>query len=170
VSRGPTLRLATAADLPAVVAIYNHEVRSGVATFDTEPWTVEGQQAWLASHASERHPLVVAEADGAVVGWAALSPWSPRRAYARSAENSLYVHADHRGQGIGRALLEDLLRRARAAGIAVIIARIEASGTASLALHRALGFRPFGTMQRVGEKLGRILDVELLDLHLDGGA
>ncbi|HZP42668.1 MAG TPA: GNAT family N-acetyltransferase [Candidatus Binatia bacterium] len=165
----PTLRPAVDADLPAIVAIYNHEVRSGVATFDTEPWSVEGQRAWLAAHAtSERHPLLVAESEGDVVGWAALSPWSARCAYARAAEDSVYVRPGHRGRGVGRALLEELLRRARAAGLGVVIARIETSGAASLALHRALGFRPIGTMRRVGEKLGRILDVELLDLHLDG--
>lgn len=170
-SGAPTLRLATAADLPAIVAIYNHEVRNGVSTFDTDPWTVEGQQAWLAAHGEVhvRHPLVVAEADGVVVGWASLSPWSNRCAYARAAEDSVYVHADHRGRGVGRALLTDVLRRARAAGLGVVIARIESSGTASLALHQALGFRSFGTMRRVGEKFGRILDVELLDVHLDGG-
>ena len=89
-------------------------------------------------------------------------------AYARAAEVPVYVHQDHRGRGIGRALLAALVARGRADGLGVLLARVEASGRASLALHRALGFRPIGTMRRVGEKLGRILDVELLDLHLDG--
>lgn len=164
----PVIRLARLDDLPAIVAIYNHEVAHGVATFDTEPWSVDGQRGWLAAHASPQHPLLVADQSGTVGGWASLSPWSTRCAYARAAEVSIYVHQDHRSHGIGRALLGELIARARAAGLGVLLARIETSGTVSLALHRALGFRSFGTMRRVGEKLGRILDVELLDLHLDG--
>ncbi|TMA47656.1 MAG: N-acetyltransferase family protein, partial [Deltaproteobacteria bacterium] len=109
----------------------------------------------------------VAEESGRVVGWGSLSAWSDRCAYARAAEVSVYVHQDHRGHGIGRALLADLIARGRAAGLGVLLARIESSGAASLALHRALGFQPIGTMRRVGEKSGRLLDVELLDLHLD---
>jgi phosphinothricin acetyltransferase len=164
-----TVRPATPEDLPAIVAIYNHEVLHGVATFDTEPWTVEGQRGWLAAHAPPRHPLLVAEEDGCVLGWAGLSAWSSRCAYDRAAEVAVYVHQDRRGEGIGRALLSELLALGRAAGLGVVLARIEASGAASLALHRGLGFRSIGTMRRVGEKLGRVLDVELLDLHLDGG-
>jgi phosphinothricin acetyltransferase len=163
------IRLAEAADLEAIVAIYNHEVRNGVATFDTEPWTVAGQAEWLGSHDAVRHPVTVAEEHGAVAGWASLSAWSSRCAYARAAEVSLYVQAERRERGIGRALLSDLIARARRAGLAVLLARIERSGEVSLGLHRTLGFTSIGTMRRVGEKFGRILDVELLDLHLDGG-
>jgi len=163
------IRLAEAADLEAIVDIYNHEVRTGVATFDTEPWTVAGQGEWLRSHDAVCHPVTVAEDGGAVTGWASLSAWSSRCAYARAAEVSLYVHAERRGRGIGRALLSDLIARARQAGLAVLLARIESSGEVSIGLHRALGFASIGTMRRVGEKFGRILDVELLDLHLDGG-
>jgi phosphinothricin acetyltransferase len=164
------VRPATADDLPAIVAIYNHEVAHGVATFDIEPWTVDGQRTWLTAHASAVHPLLVAEGADGVIGWASLSPWSNRCAYARAAEVSLYVHQDHRRRGVGRTLLGELVARARAAGLGVLLARIETSGQPSLALHRAFGFGSFGTMRRVGEKFGRILDVELLDLHLDGGA
>ena len=162
-----TIRSACAADLPAVIDIYNYEVEHGVATFDTVPWTLEERAPWFAVHASPQHPLIVAEEDGRVLGWGSLSAWSDRCAYARAAEVSVSVHQDHRGRGIGRALLADLIARGRAAGLGVLLARIESSGAASLALHRARGFKPIGTMRRVGEKSGRILDVELLDLHLD---
>src|SRR5881397_1103955 len=147
-----TLRSACADDLPAVIDIYNYEVEHGVATFDTVPWTLEDRAPWFAAHASPQHPLIVVVESGRVVGWGSLSAWSDRCAYARAAEVSVYVHQDHRGHGIGRALLAELIVRGRAA---------------SLALHRALGFQPIGTMRRVGEKSGRLLDVELLDLHLD---
>ena len=162
-----TIRSARADDLPAVIDIYNYEVEHGVATFDTVPWTLEDRAPWFAAHASPQHPLIVAEESGRVVGWGSLSAWSDRCAYARAAEVSVYVHQDHRGHGIGRALLADLIARGRAAGLGVLLARIESSGGASLALHRAFGFQPIGTMRRVGEKSGRLLDVELLDLHLD---
>jgi phosphinothricin acetyltransferase len=163
------VRLATAEDLPAIVAIYNHEVHHGVATFDTEPWTTDGQRLWFATHDPTRHPLLVAAVDGRPIGWATLSVWSSRAAYTRTAETSVYVHQDYRGRGVGRALLAELVRRARAAGLGVLVARIESSGASSLALHRRLGFADIGTMRRVGEKFGRLLDVVLLDLHLDGG-
>ena len=80
----PVIRLARLDDLPAIVAIYNHEVAHGVATFDTEPWSVDGQRGWLAAHASPEHPLLVADQSGTVGGWASLSPWSTRCAYARA--------------------------------------------------------------------------------------
>jgi len=161
------LRSASPADLPAIVDIYNHEVLHGVATFDTVPWTVESRGPWLASHDPSRHPILIAEEDGTVIGWACLSPWSDRCAYARAAEVSVYVHPEHRGRGVGRALLAELVARARQASLGVLLARIEASGEASLALHRAIGFQHIGTMRRVGEKFGRLLDVELLELHVD---
>jgi L-amino acid N-acyltransferase len=167
-----TIRLAEVRDVDAINRIYDHEVRHGTATFDTEPMTREARLAWLAEHASARHPAIVAElGTGDVAGWACLSAWSPRCAYARAAEVSVYVDAGHQGRGIGRALLEELVGRARAAGLGVLLARISLeSGAASRALHASIGFATIGVMRRVGEKHGRILDVELMDLHLDGAA
>lgn len=157
------------ADLLAIADIYNHEVLHGTATFDTQPVDLLERRAWLASHQSARHPVVVAELNGTVVGWASLSPWSTRCAYARAAEVSVYVHRDHRGRGVGRALLGELVTRGRAAGLGVLLARVVAESEASRRLHQQLGFVRIGTMRRVGEKFGRILDVELLDLQLDAG-
>lgn len=162
------IRLALDDDLPAIADIYNDEVEHSAATFDTEPVDLEERRAWLAAHDPVRHPVVVAEVDGDVVGWASLSSWSQRCAYARAAEVSVYVHRDHRGRGLGKKLLIDLIERARAADLGVLLARISSGGgPASLRLHTSLGFQRIGTMRRVGEKLGKILDVELLDLHLD---
>ena len=163
------IRDATPADLPAIFAIYNEEVLHGTATFDTAPRLPGRDGAWLTDRDPGRHPVLVAEAGGEVVGWASLSPWSTRRAYDRTAEESVYVHAAHRGQGVGRALLDAVVERGRAAGIGVLVARIADAQPASVALHEAAGFRRFGTQRRCGEKFGRLLDVELMDLHLDGG-
>jgi len=163
-----SIRDATEDDLAGIFAIYDPEVLHGTATFDTECKTPAERVEWLRAHAEPRRPLLVAVCGGKVAGWASLSAWSERCAYARAAENSVYVAADARGRGIGRALLEELARRARAAGIAVLLARIVEGNPASLRLHRSVGFRTIGVMRRVGEKFGKVLDVELLELHLDG--
>lgn len=162
-----TIRDARAGDLPGIFEIYHEQVMHGTATFDTEPKDTAAQGAWFSAHARERYPILVAEEDGRVVGWARLYPWSDRCAYARSAENSVYVHKDARGRGVGRELMRALIARARGAGVCVLLARIAEGNPASVALHRAMGFEPIGTMRRVGEKFGRILDVELMQLHMD---
>lgn len=154
-------------DLETVNAIYNREVLESTATFDTVPMSPETRAAWFHEHQSPRTPAIVAEDDAQTLGWACLSPWSSRCAYARAAEVSVYVHHHHRGRGAGKALLAELVARASAAGLGVLLARVVAEQTASLRLHEALGFTRIGTMRRVGEKHGRILDVELLDRHLD---
>jgi phosphinothricin acetyltransferase len=165
----PPIRDATAGDLPGIFAIYDEQVLRGTATFETAVKSPAERREWFEGVPRGRYPVVVAEEDGAIVGWGRLQPWSPRAAYARTAEDSVYVRTDARGRGVGRAILEALLERARGAGIAVVVARIADGNPASTRLHEAAGFRPVGTMRRVGEKFGRLLDVAILDLHLDGG-
>jgi L-amino acid N-acyltransferase len=112
--------------------------------------------------------VTVAAAGDVVVGWASIGPWSPRGAYRRTGEVSVYVDSERRGAGIGGRLMEDLVARARdLPEIAVLLARIAQPNPPSAAIHEAAGFRSFGTQRRCGEKLGQILDVELFDLHLD---
>lgn len=164
----PFIRPATQDDLAGIFEIYDHEVLTGTATFETTPRSPAQRLEWLAAHSPDRYPITVCqESPGApVAGWARLYPWSPRPAYARTAENSVYVSRAHRARGIGRALLSDLVARARTAGIRVIIARIAEGNPASGRLHASAGFRPVGTLRRVGEKFGRILDVHILELQL----
>ena len=157
-----------AADLAAVCAIYNDEVAGGVATFDTEPREGDQARAWFDSHQNDSHPLVVLEIDGAIAGWACLTPWSPRGAYARTAEGSVFVGRAFRGRGLGALLLARIVELARAAGHRVVLGRIEASNVASRRMLEHGGFRSVGTMHAVGEKFGRVLDVELFELVLDG--
>jgi L-amino acid N-acyltransferase len=164
-----TVRDAVLGDLPAIFEIYNEQVLHGTATFDTEPREAGRDHGWLTDRDFARHPVLVAEADAAVVGWASLSPWSDRGAYARTAEGSVYVHVERRGVGIGKLLLSTLIERARAAGLRVIVARIAEANPASVRLFESSGFGHIGTQRRCGEKFGRVLDVELMDLHLDGG-
>lgn len=161
-----TIRAAVDGDLSAIADIYNREVRTGTATFDTQPVTLEERRAWLRGHDPARHPVIVAER-GQILGFASLSEWSNRCAYARAAEVSIYVHIDARGRGVGRRLLAGLIERARSGPIEVLLARIVAGSAASIRLHQSFGFGHIGTMRRVGQKFGKILDVELYDLHLD---
>jgi L-amino acid N-acyltransferase YncA len=161
------IRLASFDDLLAVSAIYDREVLHGTSTFDTEPRSPEAQQAWWTSHQNDFHPLLVAvDPPSTVLGWGCLSPWSPRGAYARTVEGSVFVHTDHRSRGVGRALLEAIVDRARAAGHRVVLGRIEASNEASRKMLSKLGFSSIGVMHAVGEKFGRVLDVELFELVL----
>src|SRR5688572_6598572 len=97
------LRRAELADAPAIAAIYNEAILTTVATFDVETKSVEDRIAWLAAH-DERHPVIVAEAQGQVIGYVCLSRWSDRRAYDDTAETSFYVKSEFRGQGVGRRL------------------------------------------------------------------
>jgi phosphinothricin acetyltransferase len=161
------VRDARLTDLEAINAIYNHEVATGTATFDTEPMSPERRRAWLEQHGTPNRPALVAAEGDAVLGWACLSAWSDRCAYARAAEVSVYVDHAHWRRGVGRALLQALIERGRAAGLGVLLARIAGDGGGSLLLHEAVGFHRFATMRRVGQKFGRILDVQMLDLHLD---
>ena len=120
----------------------------------------------MESH-DERHPVLVAEIDGAVVGWASLTRWSDRAAYDGTAETSFYVHSTHRGRGIGRKLQEALISEAQRLGFHTLIARITAGSGESLHLHETTGFTQVGVMKEVGHKFGKLLDVHILQKMLN---
>lgn len=157
----PTIRLATAADLPAINAIYNHFVLASTCTYQEEPATAAERAAWFEKH-TERYPVTVLSEGERVVGWGSLSPFHARSAYRFTAENSVYVHHEEHRRGYGRRLLADLLERAAAIGFREVIALISADQAASLGLHRAMGFVEAGLLRRVGFKFGRWLDVAYL--------
>lgn len=159
------IRPATALDLPAITGIYNQSVLRETGTFDTEPKTLEQQREWFARHGGS-HPVLVAEEEGAVVGWASVSPYSDRCAYARTAEVSVYIDEKARGRGLGGALLDAILAAGREAGIHEILARITEGNDASLRLHAKRGFFEAGRLRRVGEKFGKVLDVHILQKSL----
>jgi phosphinothricin acetyltransferase len=159
------LRLAVTDDAPAIRAIYNLEVETSTATFDLVPRTLAEQQLWL-SDRSGAFAAVVAVVDHAVVGFASLSPYKERAAYRTTVEDSVYVHRDHHGRGIGRRMLSEICDIAAASGFHAVIARIEASREPSLALHKSCGFRLVGTEQEVGRKFNRWLDVAVMQRML----
>ena len=158
------VRLATEADVPAIREIYNYEVLNGTATFDTEPRTLEDRLAWF--HETQRPPHVVlaAEVGGEVVGWGSLRSFRPRPAYRFSTENSVYVHQDWRGKGIGTAILSRLVELAREGGFRSIIAVIAEGHPDSEALHARFGFEYAGRIRQVGYKFERWLDT--IDMQL----
>jgi L-amino acid N-acyltransferase YncA len=162
VSRHPasgqlTLRAATAADLQALAAIYNEAVAHSVATFDVEPQPPELFAERVASTRPGDH-VVVAEERGRVVGMAYAATYRPRPAYDGTRETSIYLAADARGRGLGRALYDELLARVDADGIHVCLAVIAQPNPASEALHAALGFERVGTRREVGRKFDRWVD------------
>jgi phosphinothricin acetyltransferase len=154
----PIIRLAVESDCSAINDIYNHYVIHSTCTYQTEPESIEGRRTWFATH-GPMHPITVAELDGAIVGWGSLSRFHPRSAYARTVEDTIYVHHDHHGKGIGKAIMIDLIDRARAVGHHTIIALISAEQTASIALHEKLGFAHAGTIREAGYKFDQWLDV-----------
>jgi L-amino acid N-acyltransferase YncA len=146
----------TEADWPAVRAIYEEGIAGGRATFETE---APGWVAWDRAHTLR----LVAEHDGEVVGWAALSPVSERCVYEGVAEDSIYVADSRQGRGIGRSLLEELIRRAEADGVWTIQAGIFPENDPSIALHERCGFRVVGTRERIGKHHGVWRDVVLME-------
>lgn len=159
------LRLATANDLVPINAIYNHYVTTSTATYQTVPSTDAERSTWFVAH-GERHPVIVAEIGGQVVGWGSLSPFHARAAFARTVEDSLYIHPDFHRRGVGRALLTDLIKRGRSIGHHTIIAAISSDQEPSIALHRSFGFTDGGRLREVGNKFGRWLDLVYLQLTL----
>ncbi|MFL5982796.1 MAG: GNAT family N-acetyltransferase [Gaiellaceae bacterium] len=148
-------------DWSAVAEIYWDGIRDGLATFETE---MPSWEAWDSAHLPQHR--LVAVVDEEVVGWAALSPASSRRCYAGVAENSVYVARDARGCGIGRALLDELVKAARLAGIWTIQTSIFPENRASLALHERCGFRVVGTRERIAKRDGIWRDTVFLEKRL----
>ncbi|MBI00444.1 MAG: GNAT family N-acetyltransferase [Acidimicrobiaceae bacterium] len=160
------VRLARLEDAEAIRTIYNHAVRTSTASFDLVERTTKEQEAWLADR-SGAFSVLVASNDGEVVGFASLSPYKERAAYRSTVEDSVYVDAAHRGQGIADRLLGDLLAIARSSGFHSVIARIGGENEASIALHVKHGFNEVGVERQVGRKFGRWQDVTVLQVVFD---
>lgn len=161
------IRSAAAADLPAVKAIYDEQVRTGIATFDVEPPPIGYWEARLAADSPGDHVLVATADDGTVLGYAYSSTYRPRPAYDRTRETSVYLAAEARGRGTGRALYDVLLARLRADGVHTALAVVARPNPASEALHTACGFTLVGVVPEVGRKFDRWIDTGLWALVLE---
>jgi phosphinothricin acetyltransferase len=152
------IRLAQRRDAAELRDIYNHFVTSSTALFDLVPRTIDEQVQWIDEHSGGR-PAVVAVVDGRVIGFGSLSAFRDRPAYSTTVEDSVYLVDEHQGRGVGRRLLEELLRLAALNGFHSVIARIVGGNEASIHLHASCGFRVVGAEREVGRKFGRWLDV-----------
>jgi phosphinothricin acetyltransferase len=162
VAPAPIVELLSPGDWDDVRRIYLEGIADGNATFETE---APSWEKWDASHRPA--PRLVARESSSTVGWAALSSVSSREAYCGVAEVSVYVAAVARGRGVGRALLSELVRRSEDSGVWTLQAGIFPENAASLALHRACGFRTVGRRERLGRLVGVWRDVMLLERRSD---
>ncbi len=163
------IRPAVLQDLSAITEIYNQAILNTVATFDTNPKTLEEQKVWF-SHYGPEYPIIIAQQGDLIVGWACLSRWSDRRAYSGTAEISLYVTEDYQGQGIGKKLSEAIIQAGQNAGFHTIIARIAEGNAISVHIAESFGFEHIGIMKEVGRKSGKFLDVYLMQKIYDSPA
>jgi phosphinothricin acetyltransferase len=159
------IRNAKLSDLKQITRIYNWAVANSSATFDINEQTIEERTVWF-GHYGEMHPLIVAEMDGKVAGYACLSKFREKEGYRRSAEVSVYVDPDLHGRGIGKSLLSEILDRGRTLGYHVIIAGITADNEISIKLHEKFGFKASGHLKEVGFKFDRWQDVLFYQLIL----
>lgn len=156
-----TIRQATIDDAGQIAGIYNAGISERVATFETAPRTPQEMVSRLT--ANPRHPVLVAERDDAVVGWAGISAYRSRACYDGVGEFSIYIDPTARGQGVGRHLLGALVREAGSLGYWKLLSRVFTFNAASRALCRACGFREVGVYERHAQLDGRWLDVVIVE-------
>lgn len=161
----PELQLATAADLPAIVDIYNSTIAGRMVTADLEPVSVASRQAWFDAHQPERRPLWVVREHDQILAWVSLSDFYGRPAYNGTAEVSIYLHENARGRGLGSALLAEVIRLAPAYGVENLLGFIFGHNEPSLALFRKFGFVEWAHFPRVA-----VLDGQHRDLIILGKA
>ncbi|AVP67751.1 GNAT family N-acetyltransferase [Rhodococcus hoagii] len=160
------IRDATTGDLPGILEIHNEAIANSTAIWDETLADLDERRRWLDDRRANGFPVLVADVDGAVAGYASYGVWRAKSGYRYTVENSVYVHVDHHRRGIATALMTALIERARAGGIHVIVASVESSNTTSIALHERFGFRIVAQMPEVGRKFGRWLDMTYLQLTL----
>ena len=165
------IRPSTAADLPAIAAIYAWHVARGTGTFELDVPDAPEMARRRDDVLAKSLPWLVAERDGHVLGYAYANHFRPRRAYRFCLEDSIYLAEEARGQGLGKLLLAELLARCEAAGARQMLAVIgDSANTGSIGVHRALGFEHVGVMRSAGWKFDRWLDVVIMQRSLGLGA
>ena len=160
-----TVRRATEADLEAINRIYNLEIQEGTATWDLEPWTIEQRRAWFKGH-DELTPVLVAEQDGEVAGFAYVTLVSAKAGWRFTREDTIYIDERFRGQRIGDRLLATLLDVAREMGVRLVIASITSTNETSIRLHAKYGFEVMGEMKNAGFKFGLWMNTTYMQVDL----
>ncbi|MBD0322151.1 MAG: N-acetyltransferase family protein [Aldersonia sp.] len=162
------IRDAREADLPRVLEIHNTAIAESTAIWDTSPVDLEDRRAWWHQRRADGFPVLVAEIDGEIAGYATYGPWRPKSGYRFTVENSVYVADHYHRRGVASALMGELIARAAAGSVHVMVAGIESANHSSIALHHKFGFRTVGELPEVGHKFGRWLDLTLMQLTLPG--
>lgn len=163
------IRAARENDAEAIAAIYAEHVRTGTASFDTVPRTVEETAQKILEITAKGWPFLVAEKDGEPVGYAYATQFRDRAAYSFTCEDSIYVRADQLGRGVGARLMRELIEAAAACGFRQMMAVIGGGEPASVALHKKAGFKHAGQMRSVGRKFGCWLDTVYMQMALGEG-
>lgn len=159
------IRKAQEDDLQALLDIYNYEVVHGTTTFDLYPKTLAQRKEWFQMHPGGRYLLLTAEEDGRAVGYASLSPYREKEAYAETVELSVYIDVNYRRRGIADALVTRILAYAREReDIHTVVSVITGENAASIRMHEKYGFADCGCMKEVGKKFGRMLDIVNMQL------
>ena len=152
---------------PAILDIFNDAILNSTALYDYQPRSRESMQAWFSAKAAGAFPVVgVENADGALLAFGSFGTFRAWPAYKYTVEHSVYVHRDHRGQGLGRVVMQALIQAAIERELHAMVGAIDASNVASLALHQRLGFQHVGTLPQVGFKFGCWLDLAFYQLLL----
>jgi L-amino acid N-acyltransferase len=154
------------ADLPAILEIYNEVIMHSTAIYAEEPATLEERERWYRSRIGQGYPVLVATDETGVVGFASFGDFRAAPGYRHTVEHTVHVRVDKRGQGIGRALIQELLTRAAALGKHVMVAGIDAENPVSIHLHQKLGFEPVGKLSEVARKFDRWLDLLFMQRRL----
>jgi L-amino acid N-acyltransferase len=157
------IRNATEHDAASIAAIYNQAILETTATFDTEPKTVDNRIQWLKQH-GQRYPVLVAEQQHEVIGFASLTRWSDRTAYDYTAEVSIYLNPNFHNAGMGKQLMKAIIEAGKEAGLHTVISRITQGNNKSIHLHKLYGFTEVGVLKEVGQKFNQWLDVTMMQL------
>jgi L-amino acid N-acyltransferase YncA len=160
------IRAATPSDIKSITEIYNDAVLNTTATFDHDIQTEEERMQWLI-HRKSMHPVIVGLINNEVAGWAALSPWNPKKGYDIIAEVSVYVHPEFQFQGLGSKLLHEIIIQGSKVGLHSLLSRITTDNIHSIHLHEKEGFVKTGVLHEAGQKFNRYLDVMIMQKMLN---
>ncbi len=162
------IRMATRADLPAVLEIYNEAILNTTAVYTYQPYTLANREAWLDKKTLMGIPVLIFEQDGNVAGFATYGPFRESAAYQYTVEHSIYVHKDYRRLHIGAQLMEALKNVLNEKGYMTLIGAIDADNDGSCRMHEAMGFQLVGKIERAGYKFGHWLTLNLYQCQLKG--
>lgn len=153
---------------PAILAIFNEAIVNSTALYDYQPRPLESMKAWFDTKQQGNFPVIgLEDSQGQLLAFGSYGTFRAWPAYKYTVEHSVYVHRDHRGRGLGLEVMRALIESARQRDLHALVGGIDATNTASMALHQRLGFQHVGTLPQVGFKLGRWLDLALYQLLLE---